>query len=537
VKLHTQQDREVVLAAIKEVADVVASTMGPKPYSVTIVTPGGGATINDGVQIVRSYQPTNEKGHGVLIDRDPLTDLGISRIKRACEATLRQAGDGTSTTAVLFAELVERAEKFIATTGALRFDVAERIEQDAAFLVEKIEKLAKPANTRKIVQDVAKIAMHGSAWATGIADLLFDLGKDGAFSVEVSKTGKFETEKVDGYVWKSGIPAECFRHRPGRLDVAKSYVAVIANEVSDMKQIEGVLEAYMQTQDTGLAPENWEPLIIVCPQMNGNARSTLLAAQVPHGGRVARAPFVIVDVPRSEDMYDHMRDLAALCQTTMFNKVDGRLTGKHDVSMKDLGTVERFFATDKTSTFIPANESAVNRRIEELEEARKEADGDAAVSIDVRLSRLKGKYGVIRIPIVTESEFGHLRELTEDGTRAVQSAMEYGVVPGGGWTLYWLAEKYLDQLLDCVEASLWQPRFRVKDNLGVTPDCSIDLLGKSVWQMPHIRIGDGQVDNALTVGIIDNAMSTKAAILNAAKEAAMMIRTKNFIVIDQRNKP
>lgn len=535
MKLHTQEDRSVVIAAIKEVADVVSSTMGPKPYSATIVVPGGGSTINDGVQTVRSFQPTNEKGQGILIDRDPLVDLGISRIRRACEATLRQAGDGTSTTAVLFFEFVKRAEKFIETTGALRFDVAERIEKDAAFLVEKIENLAKPANTREIVRNVAKIAMHGSPWACGIADLLFDLGKDGAFSVEVSRTGKFETEKVDGYVWKGGIPAECFRHRPGRLDTAKSYVAVIANEVSDMKQIEGILDAYMDTQERANAPENWDPLIIVCPQMNGNARSTLLAAQVPHGGRVARAPFVIVDVPRSEDMYDHMRDLAALCQTTMFDKVAGRLTGKNEVNVKDLGIVQRFFATDKTSTFIADNINAVERRIEELEESRKEADGDVADSIDVRLSRLKGKYGVIRIPITTESEFSHLRELTEDGTRAVQSAMEYGVVPGGGWTLYWLAEKYQDRLLACVGASLWQPRFRVKDNLGVPIDGYVDPIGPNVWAMPHIQIGVEGLNNAMRSGIIDNAMSTKAAVLNAAKEAAMLIRTKHFIVIDQRN--
>jgi chaperonin GroEL (HSP60 family) len=52
--------------------------------------------------------------------------------------------------------------------------------------------------------------------------------------------------------------------------------------------------------------------------------------------------------------------------------------------------------------------------------------------------------------------------------------------------------------------------------------------------MPDIK--DAAPVDALKGGIIDNAASTKSAIINAAKEAAMLIRTKHFIVIDQRNK-
>ena len=188
-------ERDRLDSAISLVADVVRSTMGPYPKNVTItreLLPDGkvisGRSINDGVQIVRS-----------LHSDDPMINLAYERIRRACEATLNETGDGTSSTVVLF-------EAF--TNGCLKPSeryVSEKFAHDIQLGCDMLKLQAMPigANeeSRTILRHVANIAMHNHPWAHGIADLLFDLGLDGSFTVELSKDGQFSTERLEGFRW------------------------------------------------------------------------------------------------------------------------------------------------------------------------------------------------------------------------------------------------------------------------------------------------------------------------------------------------
>jgi len=535
MKVSITSDRTELLAAVKQAADLISVTMGPAPACVTIALPGGGVTINDGVQILRSLCPETVGSNGqrqrVLVDRSPLVELAYDRIIRAAEATLRNAGDGTSSTAILFSAILHGAEKYLSEHPSMRRStLASQIEADAELIVARIEEIAKPGDSVEVLKAVASIAMHGHGWAGAIAELLFDLGIDGTFTVELAKEGEdFSTEKVDGFTWSAGAMTECLNGK-GKFEANHgAFVAVVASEVSDLKDVRGINMAWQRLQEPGLHPSLWVPLVIVCPTLNGNAKSSLINAMVQYGSGWAKAPIVLLNVTRTADMYENLRDLAAACGARLFDKSTGADPSHEYLDSSDLGAVMRVTATERVTTFIPGFNNRLEERIAQIETAKVDLKGEELDAANDRLAKLRGKHGVIKVPIQTDSEFQFLKEQIEDCTRAVQSAMIHGVVPGGGSALYWLSAKNICSPV--MSTAIITPRKVLVSNYpgGIDRD-TFDINDPWVTRV----LGYDIKINALEAGIIDNAASVKSTVLNAAKEAAALVRTEYFLINDQR---
>jgi len=498
--------------------------------------PGGGVTINDGVQILRSLCPETVGSNGqrqrVLVDRSPLVELAYDRIIRAAEATLRNAGDGTSSTAILFSAILHGAEKYLSENPSMRRStLASQIEVDAELIVARVEGIAKPGDSVEVLKAVASIAMHDHSWAGAIAELLWELGVDGTFTVELAKEGEdFSTEKVDGFTWGAGAVTECLNGKGKFEAIHGAFVAVVASEVSDLKDVKGINIAWQRCQEPGLHPSQWVPLVIVCPTLNGNAKSSLINAMVQYGQGWAKAPIVLLNVPRTADMYEQLRDLAAACGARLFDKSTGADPSHEYLDSSDLGAVMRVTATERVTTFIPGFNNRLEERIAQIETAKVDLKGEELDAANDRLAKLRGKHGVIKVPIQTDSEFQFLKEQIEDCTRAVQSAMIHGVVPGGGWTLYWLASSDYGEFV--MNDAIQEPRAVLDENYpGDGEDYDYFDAGNP-WQTR--MLGCATKIDCLEYGIIDNAASVKSTVLNAAKEAAALVRTEYFLINDQR---
>ena len=122
-----------------------------------------------------------------------------------------------------------------------------------------------------------------------------------------------------------------------------------------------------------------------------------------------------------------------------------------------------------------------------------------------------------------------MKEMVEDGYRAVQSAMEHGVVPGGGWMLYWIAG--MASIKTTLLTSICAPRHALvgKYTKDMEPE-----MGDANDPWKFITLDTRKQADALKAGVIDNAASVKSAVMNAAKEAALLIKSEYLIVNDQR---
>lgn len=496
-------ERDRLDAAIQLVADVVKSTMGPYPKNVTItreILPDGkvisGRSINDGVQIVRS-----------LRSDDPMVNLAYERIRRACEATLNETGDGTSSTAVLFAAFYQ----WLLTSPAVDMPryinsvFPASVDMACEGLRGEARKFAGAKEMKEALRHVANIAMHGHPWAEGIADLLYDLGLDGSFTVELAKDGHFSTEKLEGFRWGAGVATQDFFNIRGRFECGKCHVAVCAGEIADLGDLRGVIQQYTDhfISNQGAV----DPLVIVCQRITGNALAALVRAQI--SGFASRAPIFVIGTPVVEDARAQMEDLAAVLGTVVYDKLPGRGAADLNIELSHLGRAARVIATDKFATVVPEQENAGADRVAVLQDLISGASQDQEQRLRGRISNIQGSFGVIRINVTTESEYNHLREVVEDGYRAVQSALQHGVLPGGG--------KSLD-----VIRYIFPPVTAIMDALGTNVETD------SPWDTVDLRTG--KVVNAIDAGILDNAGSVISAVRNAAKEAALLFNTKYFIL-------
>lgn len=508
-------DHKILQTTVGLTGEVLRSTMGPHPSNVTITKMADdqgrilhGRSINDGVQIVRALRSS-----------DPLQALVYERIRRACEATLRETGDGTSSTVVLFDAIYSAMRDFAPDGGKQMADnVAEVVDR----ICSELATLADKEIDQETLRQVARIAMHGHPWADGVADLLFDLGLDGSFTIEVAKDGKFSTERHHGFRWGAGVASQQFFNLRGRFECNDAFVAVVAGEVADIGDISGVVSAYVQEHFTK-DPANARPLVLVCQRIVGNALAALVRGQMP--GTNVRVPFVVLNAPQVADQRSQMDDLAAVFGTVVYDKTVGMPASDMNITIADFGRAAKVVASDKLATLAPGEGSDADARVEALEQM---LDGggrpaDELQMIRQRIANIRGSYGVIKLNIGTESEYQFLAETVEDGYRAVQSALRHGVLPGAGKALVYacnyVAQGVKDEVL-----------FNIIDRISTAVSGSLNVSHQVVDLWDTVNLHTGISGPAKAIGVLDNAGSVTSSLRNACTEALLLANTKYFIV-------
>lgn len=127
---------------------------------------------------------------------DHLENAGAQLIREVCTKTNDQAGDGTTTAAVLAQAMIKEGLKNVAA-GANPMVLRRGIQKAVDCSVDKIKKIAKPVENKTSITQVATISA-GNDQEIGeiIAEAMEKVGKDGVITVEESKSLTTELEVV-----------------------------------------------------------------------------------------------------------------------------------------------------------------------------------------------------------------------------------------------------------------------------------------------------------------------------------------------------
>lgn len=128
----------------------------------------------------------------------------------------------------------------------------------------------------------------------------------------------------------------------------------------------------------------------------------------------------------------------------------------------------------------------------------------------------QAKVAVIYVGANTETELLEKKDRVEDAICAVKSAIEEGIVPGGGW-VYLNASKLLNKGI--IKDSLLAPIKNILKNAGVESEQIIEALLSN----PDYGYDAKECEycNLLERGIVDPAKVTRTALENAASIATM----------------
>ena len=232
-----------------------------------------------------------------------------------------------------------------------------------------------------------------------------------------------------------------------------------------------------------------------------------------------------------------MQDIAVSINATYFSEKTG-----DDLSLmteEDLGHCAKVIVGRDSTVIIKEdepNKDAIKERVAQLrvaiENTKLKADKEFILS---RIASLTGGVGVIYVGGNTDLEQKELYDRVDDAVCAVRSALEEGILPGGGLALFREAlefsdgdlnsKKHIQMLYDALQAPLLQ----IWENAG-------EKYENGVFKDTDIFSGGYDVKNdkfgcMYDMGIIDPLKVTKCALQNAVSVAVTLLSTNAIITM------
>lgn len=394
--------------------DAVGSTYGPGGRNVLIkkryVQP---VLTRDGVTVARDIA-----GHGNKLN-DPIATEAAKLVYQASEKTNKTAGDGTTATVVLLAELYNSGYQQV-VAGQDAMVIKRQLDADREKIVAFVKSKSQACDKDKLVQ-VASISCGDSELGRMIADLVHDVGSEGAISIEYQNAPNIEVEKVTGYLFGNG-----FRHLAvNEVELAEPLVFVTQKRMASRNDIIPVLEAAISQHRQ----------FVIVGDVSGAALETLVWAI-----QNQKADGLCVPPPAfGADGHEYFEDIATYCHARLWLESDSF----KDVTPEDFGAVKKARIARDKATLYGDNENgdAIAERIKLIKEQMDKAESSSVKeALEQRLAKLAGKVSIIKVGAATEVEREELFFRVEDAVEACKSALSSGIVAGGATTLLFAAK-------------------------------------------------------------------------------------------------
>ncbi len=511
---------EKLLEGINDLADNVASTLGPRGRNVILHKEGHSPIVTkDGVTVANF----------INFD-DPVKNVGAEIIKQAASNTNVSAGDGTTTSTVLSRAILQQAQKYL-VAGSSPVELKRGMDKTVEAIVGNIKGLARPVETQEDIKHIATISANNDKSIGELITMAIDqAGKDGAITVEDGKSIETTLDVVEGFRFDSGYFSKSFitNQRKGAIKYDSPIMLITDYKIDSVDVIYPVLE---------LAARDGRPLVIVAEEVEGQALAALIMNSTRGTMKVAavKAPYY------GEERRNTLKDLSVSVGATFISRESGiKLT---DVKLDNLGTCDKIEVIKNHTTVVGGNGDidTIEERIESLkEEIKQTSDMQECEKIQERITRLASGVAIIRVGGATEIEMIEKKHRIEDALEAVKSAQEEGMVSGGGVTLLRAAQDidYVeydneDQVLgkQIILSAIESPLRQMAINCGLSPDLIVEKVLASEEGLGYNFVTNNIAD-MFEEGVIDPAKVTRTALQNATSVSSTLITT-NYAVIER----
>jgi chaperonin GroEL len=504
---------------MNKLADAVRVTLGPKGRNVVLDKKWGAPTItNDGVSIAKDIDL-----------EDPFEKIGAELVKEVAKKTDDVAGDGTTTATVLAWAMVREGLKNVAA-GANPMSLKKGIEAAVETAIASLHDLAKPADTKEQIAQVASISAADSEIGLMIADAIDKVGKDGVITVEESQSFGMDMDLVEGMRFDKGYIAPYFATDTERQEAVleNAYLLLVSGKITSVRDILPVLEKVMQSG---------RPLLIIAEDVEGEALATLVVNKI-------RGTFksVAVKAPGfGERRKAMLQDIAILTGATVIAEEVGLKL--ENAAIELLGQARKIVVTKDETTIVEGagTEEEIKGRVAQIKAEIENTDSDYdREKLQERLAKLSGGVAVIKVGAATEVELKEKKHRIEDAVSTTKAAIEEGVVPGGGVALLrsQTAILALAETLNGDEATgarmvakaVEAPLNQIAVNAGLEGGVIVDKVRNLATPTEGLNAATNVYEDLLKAGVIDAAKVTRSALQNAASIAALFLTTECVIV-------
>lgn len=278
------------------------------------------------------------------------------------------------------------------------------------------------------------------------------------------------------------------------------------------------------------------PLFIICEDIENEVIATLVLNKI----RGAITTAVVKAPAYGEKRKEYMQDIATITGGTFITNECGFRLNEADIN--SLGFTKVVKVT-KDSTLI----SGGNGKREEIDnrvnfiknQIEQTSENFEKEKLKERLSKLDGGIAVISVGSATEIEMQEKKLRIEDAVSATKSAIEEGIVAGGG-VAYIKSISSLTPIIESligdektgaeiVKNALYSPLRQIAENAGIEGAVVVqNILNNGNKNFGYDASKNEYVD-MINSGIIDPTKVTKTALINAVSIASTLLTTECVI--------
>ncbi|MEK9177061.1 MAG: chaperonin GroEL, partial [Patescibacteria group bacterium] len=375
--------RTAVKAGIDMAARAVKVTLGPRGRNVILDKGYGGPHMtNDGVTIAKE-----------ISFKDKFQNIGAEIVKEVANKTNELAGDGTTTSVVLFQAMVDEGMKHTAM-GLNAMGIRTGMEKAAEHTVKVLKALAKPVQGDKEIRQVATISAESEEIGETIAEVIKEVGQNGVVTVEEGQSLGIEKEVVEGMAFDKGYVSAYMITNADRMEAEyrDALILVTDKKIASVQEILPVLEAVARTGK--------KELVIVADDVEGEALATFVVNKL-------RGTFSVLAVkaPGYGDRKKEMlQDIAAVTGATVVSDELGVKLDKAEISM--LGRASKVIASKDSTTVVggKGKKADIEARVASLKKQYEDSDSKFdKEKLEERIAKLSGGVAVIRVGAATET--------------------------------------------------------------------------------------------------------------------------------------
>ncbi|MBQ4558213.1 MAG: chaperonin GroEL [Clostridia bacterium] len=509
---------------VNKLADAVKLTLGPKGRNVALERKLGNTLItNDGVSIAKEIE----------LD-DPFENVGANIIKEVSVKTNDLAGDGTTTACVLAQSIVNKGVKNTAA-GANPVYLKKGIDIAIKKVSEYLKEISSKVSSSEDIYNIAKISAENEEVGKIIAQAFEEVGVDGSISVEDGKTLKTELKIVKGLEFDKGYLSSYMITDMEKMtaNLDNAYILLVDGKIGNIQEILPILENISKSL---------QPLLIIADDYDNDVLNALVVNKLRGAINV-----VAVKSPYFADRRKAtMQDIATLTGGVVISKEVG--ISMKDISMDMLGFAESIKVSKDTTLITKGRGKAddINKRVSEIKSQIALCDNDFDKEmLKQRLAKFSGGVAVISVGCASEIESMELKLRIEDAISATKSAIDEGIVAGGGIALLNAAEilnteldTYIGDIrtgIQIVKEALEEPIKTILHNAGIDGNVIVNEIKRLANGNKNFgyNASTDTFEDFIESGVIDPTKVTRYALTNAGSVAGTLLTT-DCIVVDKK---
>ena len=517
--IYGEEARKKLLDGINAATDAIKVTLGPKARTVVLDKSFGSPTIiNDGVTIAKDIELP-----------DAYENMGAQLVKEVASKAQDNAGDGTSTAAILAQSLSAYGLRNV-SAGMSPVNLRSGFDKAIETVVSELKSASKPVVSGEVIEQVASIsANNDSEIGSLIANAVEKVGHDGIITVEEAKSMETSLKVVEGMEFDKGyVSPYMITDREKREAVLENPKILFTDHtISSAQDLIPALEVAVK--------QSKSPLLVVSKDLEGEALATLVlnvASKVVKACAVKAPGF-------GDEQGEQLEDLAILTGGTVMVKDQG--SELKDITEMHLGTAEKVIIGKNKTTIISGggDKKGIDQRVSILRSQAKVSTSKwDKEKLDKRIGRLSGGVAILEIGAATETEMKEKKARVDDALNATRAAMAEGVVAGGGVALLRASEsldKIAGKLSDeesvgvkIVRDALAIPSRQIAENAGEDGSVVVSKIKEGKGNF-GFNARTNTYEDLMKAGVVDPVKVTRNAIQAAGSIAGLVLTTETLV--------